>query len=533
MTAPVVVIGGGHNGLATAALLAKGGVPCVVLERRPVLGGAAVTEEIHPGYRVSSCAHVLGPLRPALIEALDLGRSLRFLEPEPRVFAPSLDGPGIALFGDPGRTAFEMRTSAPADAERYPEFHRSMTAISGLVERVLSLTPPDIDRRVPPDLFPLAGAAMAFRGLGREDAYRLLRFAPMAVADFAGEWFTSELLRAIVCARGVYGTFQGPWSAGTTANLLLQAAHAGGNGAGSAVQVAGGLGAVSAALAAAAQAAGVTVRVSAEVSEIRVRDGAVAGVVLRGGEEIACRAVVSSADPHRTFLGLLDPAVLDPDELRRVRNYRATGMASKVNFALSGLPAFRGASSQLLQGRVHIGASVDDLERAYDDAKYGGISRRPYLDVVIPSVLDPSLAPAGHHVLSAYVQYTPYRLRSGAGSPSAVGGPAAWASSREALGDLVTRLLDEYAPGFSSLVVARQVLTPADLEETFGLSGGHPMHGEPSLDQLFLSRPLIGWARYRSPVAGLYMCGAGTHPGGGVTGAPALNAAREILKDLG
>ncbi len=523
MKGPVVIIGGGHNGLATAALLAKGGVKSTVLERRPVLGGASATEELHPGYKVSSCAHVLGPLRPALIAALDLGnRGLTFIEPEPRVYAPSLDGPGIALWGDAGRTAFEMRTSAPADADRYPDFHRSLSAISALLDRLLSMTPPDIDRQVSAGMLPLAGLALGFRALGREDAYRLLRFGPMAVADFASEWFASDLMRAIVCARGIFGTFQGPWSAGTTANLLFQAAASGGNGAGSAVQVVGGLGAMIDALAGIARAAGVEIRVEAEVSEIRVRDGAVAGVVLRGGEEIAASAVVSSADPHQTFLRLLDPAVLDPDELRRVQNYRLTGMASKVNFALSGLPAFRGASPDLLRGRIHIGAGVDDLERAYDDAKHGGISRRPYLDLVIPSLSDPSLAPAGHHVLSAYVQYTPYALREGS-----------WPARSAELGDLVTRLIDEYAPGFARLVVHRQVITPLDLEQTYGLSGGHPLHGEPSLDQLFLARPLLGWARYRSPVAGLYMCGAGTHPGGGVTGGPAVNAAREILKDLG
>ena len=516
MKGPVVIIGGGHNGLATAALLAKGGVKSTVLERRPVLGGASVTEELHPGYKISSCAHVLGPLRPALVEALDLGnRGLTFIESEPRVYAPSLDGPGIALWGDAGRTAFEMRTSAPADADRYPEFHRALGVISTLLSRLLSMTPPDIDRRVSAELLPLAGMAMSFRGLGREDAYRLLRFGPMAVADFASEWFATDLMRAIVCARGIFGTFAGPWSAGTTANLLFQAAASGGNGAGTAVQVVGGLGAVIDALAGIARAAGVEIRVGADVAEIRVRDGAVAGVVLRGGEEIAASAVVSSADPHQTFLRLLDPAVLDPDELRRVQNYRLTGMASKVNFALSGMPAFRGASPELLRGRIHIGAGVDDLERAYDDAKYGGISRRPYVDVVIPSLVDPSLAPAGHHVLSAYVQYTPYKLREGT-----------WPARREELGDLVSRLLDEYAPGFSRLVVHRQVLTPLDLEETYGLTGGHPMHGEPSLDQLFLARPLLGWARYRSPVAGLYMCGAGTHPGGRVSGRPSTRRGR-------
>jgi phytoene dehydrogenase-like protein len=523
MSAPrVVIIGGGHNGLATAALLAKGGVKPLLLERRAILGGASATEEVWPGYKVPTGAHVLGPLRPALIEALGLDRAVTFVESEPRVFAPSLTGPGIALWGDAGRTAFDLRAPAPADAERYPEFHRALGAISALLARVLSMTPPDIDRRVSAELLPLAGMAMSFRGLGREDAYRLLRFGPMAVADFASEWFSSDLMRAIVCARGIYGTFAGPWSAGTTANLLFQAAAAGGNGAGSAVQVIGGPGALIDALAAAARGAGAEIRAGAEVAEIRVREGAVTGVVLRGGEEIAASAVVSSADPHQTFLRLLDPAVLDPDELRRVQNYRLKGMASKVNFALTGMPAFRGATPELLRGRIHIGAGVDDLERAYDDAKHGGISRRPYLDIVLPSIADPSLAPTGRHVLSAYVQFTPYALREGS-----------WPARAGELGDTVTRLIEEYAPGFASLIEHRQVITPLDLEQTYGLTGGHPLHGEPSLDQLFLTRPLLGWARYRSPVAGLYMCGAGTHPGGGVTGGPAINASREILKDLG
>ena len=417
-----------------------------------------------------------------------------------------------------------MRASAPADAERYPEFHRSLTAIAGLVARVVALTPPDIDRRIPGDLLPLAGTAMAFRGLGREDAYRLLRFAPMAVADFAGEWFKADLLRAIVCARGIVGTFQGPWSAGTTANLLLQAAASGGNGAGTAVQVAGGLGAVAEALAASARAAGVEIRVAAEVAGIRVRDGAVAGVVLRGGDEIACTAVVSSADPHQTFLRLLDPAVLDPDELRRVRNYRLAGMASKVNFALSGLPAF----ARRAAARGAAGADPHRRHRGRPRARVRRREVRRDLAAAVPRrrrsprCWTRRWRPRAITCCRPTCSTRPTALRDGA-----------WASRREELGDLVTRTLEEYAPGFGGLVVHRQVLTPADLEETYGLTGGHPMHGEPSLDQLFLSRPLIGWARYRSPVAGLYMCGAGTHPGGGVTGGPALNAAREILKDLG
>jgi phytoene dehydrogenase-like protein len=329
----------------------------------------------------------------------------------------------------------------------------------------------------------------------------------------------------VVCARGIWGTFAGPWSAGTTANLLLQAAGSGGNGAGSCVMVRGGLGALTQALAAAAKAHGAELRTGATVQQVVIKDGRAAGVVLAGGEEIAADAVVSGTDPQRTFLGLIEPALLDPDDLQRFRNYRQQGMASKVNLALSALPAFTAVKGEdaasLLGGRIHIGAGVDDLERAYDDAKYGGISRRPYLDVTIPSLSDPSLAPAGKHVMSIHAQFTPYVLRKGD-----------WRTRRDEVADAVLQTLEEYAPGLSGLVVGRQVLTPLDLEETYGLSGGHPFHGEHSLDQLFIARPLLGWARYRATIPGLYLCSAGTHPGGGVTGGPGANAAREILKDL-
>jgi phytoene dehydrogenase-like protein len=347
----------------------------------------------------------------------------------------------------------------------------------------------------------------------------------MAVADFAAEWFDTGILRAVLCARGTFGAFAGPWSAGTTANLLLQSAAHGGNGAGSSTLVAGGLGALAAALGDAARGFGAEIRTGAAVERIVTRDGRVTGVVLEGGEEIAADAVVSGVDPHRTFLRLLDPAVLDPEDLHRIRGYRQQGMCSKVHLALGALPAFRAVGAEdpakLLAGRVHIGPEVDDLERAFDEAKYGGIASRPYLDVTIPTLADPSLAPAGRHVLSAYVQYTPYHLREGD-----------WPSRREEVGDAAVRLLEEYAPGIGALVLHREVLTPVDLEQRYGLTGGHPFHGEPSLDQLFLTRPLLGWGRYRGPVPGLYLCGAGSHPGGGVTGQPGANAAREILKDL-
>ncbi|HXV92904.1 MAG TPA: NAD(P)/FAD-dependent oxidoreductase, partial [Pseudonocardia sp.] len=359
-----------------------------------------------------------------------------------------------------------------------------------------------------------------------KDAQRLLRWGPMPVADFASEWFESEPLRAVLAARGITGMFAGPMSAGTTAHLLLNAAAGDGSGAGSTVLVRGGLGALTQALAAAARRHGVEVRTGAGVERITVKDGRAAGVALAGsGEEIAAGVVVSAVDPKRTFLGLLEPTALDPDDLRRIRCYRAAGMASKVNLALSGLPAFtaaRGLDPGVLAGRIHVGPDVESLERAFDDAKHGGISARPYLEATIPSLTDPGLAPPGGHVMSVYVQYTPHALKSGT-----------WRERRDEVGDRVLRTLEEHAPGIGSLVVARQVLCPEDLEETFGLTGGHPHHGEPALDQLFVARPLLGWARYRSPVAGLYLCSAGTHPGGGVTGGPGANAAREILADRG
>ena len=525
MSRDVVIVGAGHNGLVTAALLARNGLKPLVLERREVVGGAAVTEEFHPGYRTSTVAHLAGPLRASVAEELGLAaRGLKVVEPEPRVLAPLSDGRSVRLWGDPERSAADIHRISPRDAESYPRFHRSLSAVSAFLARLLATTPPDLDRRpAPREMVSMAGLGLGFRGLGREDAQRLLRWGPMAVADFAAEWFETDVLRAVVCGRGIAGAFAGPWSAGTTANLLLQAAASGGNGAGTAAHVKGGLGALTQALADAARGYGAEIRTGAAVERITTKDGRVTGVVLAGGEEIAARAVASAADPKHTFLRLLDAAVLDPEDLLRLRNYRQEGMASKVNLALSGLPAFTAVRGEdaagLLAGRIHLGPEVDELERAFDDAKYGGISRRPWMDLTIPTLVDPSLAPEGSHVMSVYLQYTPYRLKGD------------WASRRDEVGDAALKVLEEYAPGIGRLVVHRQVLTPVDLEERYGLTGGHPSHGEPALDQLFVARPLLGWGRYRAPVAGLYLCGAGAHPGGGVTGGPGANAAREILKD--
>jgi phytoene dehydrogenase-like protein len=522
--ADVVVIGAGPNGLTAAALLARGGLRPLVLERREAVGGAAVTEEFHPGFRGSTVAHTAGPLRADLARILSLHtHGLEWISPEPRVFAPIPDGRSLSLWGDPLRTAAEVGRFSSRDASRYAAFHASLSRLSAVLARLLELTPPDIERPSLRDLFPLAGFGWALRRLGRADGQDLLRWGPMAVADFAEEWFETPVLRAVVAARGIRGMMAGPRSAGTTANLLLQAAVDGGNGAGSTVLVKGGLGALTAALAAAARGLGAQIRTGAAVERLLVRDGRVAGVVLAGGEEIEARAVASAVDPSRTLLNLLDPVALDPEDVQRMRHYKAAGMASKVNLALSGAPRFTAASDgdTPLRGRLHVGPDVESLEHAFDDAKYGGISRRPWLDVTVPTLADPSLAPPGRHVMSVYVQYTPYRLRSGTWS--------------ERAGEVVERVLatlEEYAPGLRGLVVGHQVLTPRDLEETYGTTGGHPSHGEPSLDQLFLARPLLGFGRYRTPVPGLYLCSAGTHPGGGVTGGPGANGARAMLRDL-
>src|SRR6266850_4510521 len=524
-THDIIIIGAGNNGLVTACYLAKAGFKPLVLERRAVVGGACVTEEIHPGFRCSTLAQNVGPLFPRIVKDLELKRhGLELIQPAVRVFSLNTNGPSVGIYEDTKRTVDELKRVSAKDAHSYPEFISTFARIGRAISPLLTMTPPDIDKPAKSELWSLGKLGWAIRGLGKKDEYRLLRYGPMAVADLAAEWFETEALRATVAARGIFGAFAGPWSAGTSAALLLQAATDG-HAIAPSTFVKGGMSALSEALAKAATGAGAEIRTSAHVAGLQIKDSQVIGVVLASGEEIPARAVISNADPRATFLKLVDPSELDPSFLTKIRNYRAHGTVAKVNLALSALPKFSGLSdgeaAEKLSGRIHIGPDIDYLERAFDAAKYGDFSPAPHMDITIPSLSDSSMAPNGAHVMSIHAQFAPYQLKN-----------ADWNSRKEELGDLVVNVLSDYAPNLKELIVGRQVITPLDLEQTYGLSGGHIHHGEMSLDQLFAFRPLIGWARYRTPIENLYLCGAGSHPGGGVTGASGLNASREIIKDL-
>lgn len=464
------------------------------------MGGGAITRELHPGFHCPALTHDVllwsGIAREMALERYGLQR----LTPVTELFAPDADG-----------TAITLRADAPA----YGEFRRALGQGADVVGELLASPPPDIDAPGARDLWNLLAAGRAFRSLGRRDSYRLLRWLPMPAADFIGEWFDDGPLAAGLVARGLSGTLLGPRSGGSTLVLLLHEAHR--RLAGGTWRARGGPGALTAAMAAAATKAGAEIRTGTTVERILVRDERVAGVIV-DGEEIVASTVVSAIDPKTTFLDLVDPADLMPDFAMKMRNYRAAGTVAKVNVALSALPRFTGAVSPAdLSGRIHIGPRLDTLERAFDHAKYGEISMTPWLDVQIPSILDPSLAPADAHVMSIYVHYAPFTLRG-----------TTWRDQAPVLLDRVIDTLDQYAPGLRSLIVATEIITPERLQQAHGLWGGHIFHGELAPDQLFAMRPLLGHGRYATPVAGLYLCGAGTHPGGFLSGASGKLAASRL-----
>jgi len=524
-TRDVIIVGGGHNGLVAAFYLAKAGFKPLVLERRAQVGGAAITEEFHSGFRCSTLAHNAGPLRPDIVRDMQLERhGLKLTTPDVSTVSLTPDGRGLILYRDAKKAAQEIAQWSEKDASSYADFGTALGKIGRVVAEALALTPPNIDNPTSSDLWGMLKTGRSIRNLGKKDLYRVLRWGPMAVADLVAEFFDTEPLRATIAARGIFGTLLGPWSAGSALVLLLRAA-ADPTPAGGVQFPAGGIGAITLAMAAAAKQAGAEIRTGADIAEIRVKDGVATGVVLTSGEEISAGAVVSNADPKRTLMRLVDPAHLSPDFIQKIKNYRSMGTVAKINLALSALPEFTAlkakGNAELLKGRIQISPEIDYLERAFDESKYGNFSRNPYIEITFPSLSDSTLAPAGQHVMSIYMQYAPYTLKN-----------SDWESQRKALGETVVKTIAQYAPNLPQLILRHQIITPKDLEDTYGFTGGHIFHGELALDQFFTMRPLLDWARYKTPIERLYLCGCGTHPGTGLTGGSGANAAREILKHL-
>lgn len=517
-----IVIGGGHNGLVSAAYLARAGLSTLVLERRHVLGGAAVTEEVYPGFKYSVCSYVVSLLRPEIIRQLELPRHGLEIMPLVASFTPSLDGRYVLRTDDAEESRRELARHSLLDAEAYPEFGRMMTQLARFAKPILSMTPPRADSLKPSELLKLLGIGRRMRDLGESLMFDNVKLFTMSAVDFLEEWFETEILKATMSVSGIIGTFLGVRSPGT-AYVLLHHYMGEIDGAFRSWGFSkGGMGGLSNAIANAARAFGAEIRTDAPIARILVKDGRTTGVVLDSGEEIEGKVVASSLDPNRTFLRLIDGEHLDAGFVESIRRYKLRGSSGKVNLALDSLPEFTclPGMGKHMRGDIAIAPSIDYLERAYDDAKYGRFSRRPYVNVVIPSLTDPTLAPPGKHVMSCFVQYAPYHLAEGS-----------WDDQREAFGDTVVETLEEYMPGLKDRILHRQVVTPLDLERDFGLTEGNIFHGELSLEQLFFLRPTVDTAQYRTPVRSLYLCGSGAHPGGGVMGAPGMIAAREILKD--
>jgi len=508
----VIVIGAGHNGLSAAGLLAKGGRKVLVLERRDRTGGIAALEEFHPGYRAPGLLQETASVRRHVVDALQLKRhGLTFRREEVPVYLPQSDGAGLLLVRDPTSAAAEIGRLSQKDAGRYAAFRAFLDRIRDFFLRVTDRPAPDLRSANLGHLFELAGSALAFRRLPKKDMLEVLRIGPMCVADWLNEWFETKLLKAGLAQPAILGNWLGPWSAGTVATFLLSELPA-------QREVAGGPAALVRALESACRARGVEIRTRADVSRIVLSSGRVRGVVLSDGTEIDARVVVSGCDPKRTFLGLMAPRDVPGALAEAIRSWRCRGTTAKVHLALSGTLEFAGRPGARIEA-ARTGEELDDLERAFDAVKYGEPSRRPVLDVRVPSLSDASLAPAGHHVVSILAHFAPYHLRGG------------WTQEhRRALGDAVIESLARHAPSLRERLVAADLLTPADLEARYGLTEGHIHHGEQSLDQLFSLRPHPSCARHATEVPGLFLASGGTHPGGGITCAPGALAAQAVLR---
>jgi len=515
-----IIVGAGHNGLVTAAYLAKAKKKVLVLERRPIVGGIAATEEILSGFKYATCAQLAGSFAGEIVADLELNtHGLEVLALDPLLFAPNLEGGSLLIPRGIAKAAEEIARHSKDDANKYESFCALFKNLSAFLRTLYRVPLPD--KANPGSFNPaeLVKIGWKFHRLGEKEMYEFLRILPMSVADLLNEWFENDLLKAALAGSGMLASFAGPRQQGTAFNMLHHQLGQSNGALRTAGFIRGGIGNLSQALARAAQQSGAEIRTSADVAKIVTKDGAAVGVVLQNGDQIDAAAIVSNADAKRTFFNLVEPTYLDPHFLLQVRNIRSRGTVAKINLALDTLPKFLNNPPEALGGIIHIGPTLDYLERAADDAKYGRFSKQPFLEITIPSISDPSLAPPGKHVMSVWMQSAPHKLRE-----------SNWHERRDALGDAVANVIETYAPGFKSSILHRQVLTPLDLEDSYGLTGGHLYHAEMALDQIFFMRPVPGWSRYHTPIDNLFLCGSGTHPGGGITGLPGYYAAKTILK---
>jgi len=519
-----IIIGAGHNGLVTAAYLGRAGRKVLVLERRELVGGCAVTEEVWPGFRVSTASYLTSLLQERIIRDLDLARhGYQVDAKDPAFFSPFPDGRCFFMWQDARKTLDEIAKFSKHDAEVYPAFEAQLERLAQVVESLLLTTPPAFPPRGIGDFIEHIKIAARLRKLAPADIVALVKIFTQSAAELLDEWFESPEIKVTLATDGVIGANGGPRSQGTAYILMHHVMGSVGGHRGLWGFVRGGMGAVSEAIAASARSYGAAIRTNAAVEKILVRGGRARGLVLEGGEEIEAPIVVSNLDPHVTFLRLLDERDLPSEFVTSIRRFRTEGTSCKINLALSGLPEFRampGAPGPQHRATMHICPSIEYIERAWDDAKYGRPSARPMLELTIPTMYDPSLAPPGKHIMGVFLQYAPYTLRG-----------TTWDEMREPFYNRIVDVMEEYIPNIRSIIIDKQVLTPLDLERRFGITGGNIFHGEMALDQMFVMRPVAGYARYRTPIRGLYLCGSGAHPGGGVMGAPGYNAAREILKD--
>ena len=533
-TYDAIIIGGGHNGLVAGAYLARAGKKVVVLERRPIVGGAAVTEEIFPGYKFTEFSYVVSLLRPEIIRDLELPKHGLKILPLPSTFTPMENGDYLAAWDDHDLTRREIYRHSPKDAEAYDEYARVMARAAKAIKPIINLIPPDPSSLSIRDLLGLLKVGQYAKSLSEKELYAIAKLATQSSADLLEEWFETDALKGTKAASGIIGTFLGPRSPGT-AYVLLHHYMGEIDGAFRAWGFAkNGSGGVSGSILNAAKALGVEIRVDCSVKQVKVKGGRAVGVVLENGDELDSKVVMSAADPKRTFLQFVEQKHFPDEFVTSIQNFRTRGSSGKVNIALSELPNFtalpfqgKGQDSVLHRGAVSISPSIDYIERAYDDAKYGQISKRPYLDMIFPSMIDPDMAPPGQHVISCFVQYAPYDIEGG-WDPSPGSGQA---HPRDQLGEAVIATIEEYAPNIRKCIVGMQVISPKDIETIAGITGGNIFHGELLLHQIFFLRPTPQWADFRTPLRGYYFGASGAHPGGGVMGAAGMLAAKEILKD--